>query len=535
MRLAVLVLFSIFYFLFSARSALAGTFYISSSLGSDSRSSTQAQSKTTPWAHAPGMKNWTGTYTPVAGDRFIFYGGDSWTVASFQWQISWSGTSSQPIYFGVDSTWFNAGVCGATWCRPIFDFQNTIVSAGCGGSTCAGVIVNANYVTVDSIEFLHFEMANATVRTQYRSDIIRGNESSTQTGDIIENCYFKDWGMEGTVTSSNSADTGGGGVENGFWGATALTFQGNVIDDQNGACGSTSPCYTGAGVNNGYRTLFNVCRYTNNCFKVQGLFQGNLIHDMEISTDFGNGGSDPGNHENPIYGEGPGYFIGSVMYNIPAGATSQFFPTGVSNPVIYTADNVFDLTGSYSQCFVDRYGTASGTVAYYHYNDTCKNANNTTYAVRATHDNGCIASITIVNLHSINDPWSGSSAPVTVTQTGGPDIVPFVNVDSGCSTAISITTSVPQSTASANAQGYALANGWQPTSGTNATVGKGTNETALCTGLLAPLCQALNYANLTLPGTTRPASGAWDAGAYQFGVPVLHPAIPPTNLMLSAH
>ena len=523
-----------------AGSARAGTFYISSSLGSDSRSSTQAQSKTTPWAHAPGMKNWTGTYTPVAGDRFIFYGGDTWTIASFQWHITSSGNSSQQIYFGVDPTWFNAGVCGAVWCRPIFDFQNTIVSSS-GGVSAVGVWISGNYITLDNIEFLHFELPNANLRSQFRADTIHGPDTGSNTlayGEIIENCLFKDWGMEGTVAPGTSADTGGAGSIGGFLddGTThGLQLLNNTFDDQNGSCGSpTTGCYTGGGIAAGYITKNNICRYANNCFALfvpGGLFEANVIHDMYLSTDQA-GGSDSGNHENQIYGKCWGYLIGNLVYATPAGATLQLDPASncqIAGQTFYTANNVFDLTGSYSQCWVDR-----GNWSFYHYNDTCKTPGSATYMTRSEVGSGCPTDIHIINAHVVLDSYAGTTAPQTTSSTGA-SITAFANVDSGCTTAVSVTTSVAQSTAGANAQGYSLSNGWQPTSGSNATVGKGTNETALCTGLLAPLCQALNYANLTLPGTTRPASGAWDAGAYQFGVPVLHPAVPPLNLMLSAH
>lgn len=57
---------------------------------------------------------------------------------------------------------------------------------------------------------------------------------------------------------------------------------------------------------------------------------------------------------------------------------------------------------------------------------------------------------------------------------------------------------------------------------TSAARGIGTNLTSLCTGNLAPLCS-------DAAGNARPSSGAWDAGAYQYGsvaasAPVFSPA-----------
>lgn len=117
--------------------AQAATYYISKSLGSDSYTSTQAQSKSTPWAHLPGMPSATGNasaHTPSAGDSFILYGGDTWTASDLG--INWtnytgsaancvlpygSGATSSCIYVGVDKTWYKSSTCGSSWCRPIFN------------------------------------------------------------------------------------------------------------------------------------------------------------------------------------------------------------------------------------------------------------------------------------------------------------------------------------------------------------------------------------------------------------------------------
>ncbi len=58
---------------FSAKSVSATTYYVSTS-GADSNNGT---SKSTPWAHLPGMPAATGTagsYSAVAGDTFYLEG-----------------------------------------------------------------------------------------------------------------------------------------------------------------------------------------------------------------------------------------------------------------------------------------------------------------------------------------------------------------------------------------------------------------------------------------------------------------------------
>lgn len=116
-------------FVLSASSVFAQhTYYISKSLGSDSNSATQAQSNSAPWAHLPGMPSCASScasYSPVAGDQFILYGGDTWGKTDLGVLWTWGGTSGKPIYIGVDQTWFNSSVCGLSWCRPIWNCQTS--------------------------------------------------------------------------------------------------------------------------------------------------------------------------------------------------------------------------------------------------------------------------------------------------------------------------------------------------------------------------------------------------------------------------
>ena len=120
------------------------TYYVSKSSGSDANTPTKATNKSTPWQHLPGMagcrtgcaaiSGWTGPlgpgngYVPVPGDQFILYGGDTWTSTDLPLNWNGSGTgqcvttpNSSCIYIGVDQTWYNASVCGSSWCRPTFD------------------------------------------------------------------------------------------------------------------------------------------------------------------------------------------------------------------------------------------------------------------------------------------------------------------------------------------------------------------------------------------------------------------------------
>lgn len=85
-----------------------------------------------------------------------------------------------------------------------------------------------------------------------------------------------------------------------------------------------------------------------------------------------------------------------------------------------------------------------------------------------------------------------------------------------------------QSPSTANTQGY-VAPTWGPADG--ATAGAGTNLASFCSGTLTALCTSTSLRG-TLAGVTRPASGAWDIGAYFVGAGAPDP---PSNVSASAH
>src|SRR5271165_3404993 len=132
-------------------------YYISISLGSDSNSQTAAKSKSTPWAHAPKMASFTGTYSHTAGDCFVFHGGDTWSASTDKMVINAGGSSGAGNdYYGVDTTWPTSG-----WTRPILSGGNplsTSFAGSCthdfnnGSSDTIPISVTAGYVTIDNLE-----------------------------------------------------------------------------------------------------------------------------------------------------------------------------------------------------------------------------------------------------------------------------------------------------------------------------------------------------------------------------------------------
>ena len=145
----------------------AATYYVSYSLGSDSYDGTEkahTTGTTGPFKHAPGMLGLTTTntstgdqctancasYTPVAGDSIILYGGDIWAYTALPWNFTWAGsgttsaygcTGSGCIYIGYDATW-NKGIVNSVTltrdlggCNP--SSPPTVSFSGGGGTGAA--------------------------------------------------------------------------------------------------------------------------------------------------------------------------------------------------------------------------------------------------------------------------------------------------------------------------------------------------------------------------------------------------------------
>ncbi len=141
----------IFVMLLLAQGAGATTYYVDYSSGSDSNNGT---SKTTPWKRAPGMPGCSGncaSANPLPGDSIVFKGGVTWPMSTIGgcFAITSGGAAGSRVYYGVDNSWFSGG----SWTRPIFSGQGAVLPTLCGHLSNVFMIIQANYVTIDNIEF----------------------------------------------------------------------------------------------------------------------------------------------------------------------------------------------------------------------------------------------------------------------------------------------------------------------------------------------------------------------------------------------
>lgn len=486
------------------------TYYISKSLGSDSNSAAQAQSKSTPWAHVRGMPSCTSNcsaHTPTAGDSFILYGGDSWTAGDQEWLWQWSGSSgscalpygsgatSTCIYIGVDKTWYNASVCGASWCRPILNG---------GGSATGGSIVSQfhivsseSYVVLDNIEFTN--LYQSATSGEYHNVM-------TESGNVeIMNNYMHGWSRQNGIPNDDGQDFGVNVNASccGQSGLPNIYIHNNVID------GSDTTQDMWNGVNGGDHVYNNFVQYV--CSNFRGDFtdfHGNTAQHNVLCWN--------ADHANLMFIFGlwgsatTGYFYNNIAANGIGMGSEVFWLIGNSscsgctiygyNNLIWNAGRGFDIGGH----------PGSGPFGTFNmYNNTVQADGN--HCVGNGEVQSGQSTTNYENMHCINGTTCDATG-TTCNNLGGL---------LAQTTAQSNANSSPHFDQYTSSEMYA----YSPVAVTNSTVGAGNNLTGSCSGSLASLCSDTTYATedvsahvVAMRSTNpRPSSGAWDIGAYEFG------------------
>jgi hypothetical protein len=513
--------------IFASTIGFAQTYYIAAN-GSDSNTSTQAQSKTTPWAHAPGDSAATGNaaaYIPVPGDSFVFRGCDTWTLTG-QINLKSSGSSGSPISYGVpDQTWYNTSVCPSGWNRPILSGGGTWPG---GTSTAAFEANGKSYLNIEWFEFTNFYYSGATVTMI---------DLSSGTNINVFGNYIHGW-HAGTVNSS--AVMYGIHRQIGNNGDQIQVYQ-NAID------GSDTD-------SNSQGTSVLIHTYIN------GPLPGGAVYQNYMAS------------SNNCFVNGPQSFHDNTLFNCglnPAPGSGQhnnIFESNTDRPNMTFYNNfiIHGNTGLAANTTQNQMAPQSGTTSYA-FNNVIVDSN-----PGADHNMMCEAALSNPggNCTWFNNTVEGG-ADTAGAGGGSPPHNSVGRVSSGTATLINnhfITSSaapaydqvssgtlspapqndVIQSQATANSQGYNLGQAYpfSPTSSNGATVGAGANKSSLCT-TIASVDSAAGTACLSdttlgvayntfkhtvsFPARTviaRPTN--WDAGAYQFGAS--NAPNPPTGL-----
>jgi hypothetical protein len=478
---------------------ITSCFYISKSTGSDTNAGT---TEAAPWAHAPRMPSCTGTCaatTPAAGEGFIFKGGDSWTSADVGFDITSSGTSSNPIYWGPDKTWFNSSVCGSSWCRPILDSQSTSTqNVWKWQSTNSWHIVD------------NFEMIG--MRNNQNGFLFQGASNMRAT-----QMYIHGWGHTGNQDNVGMFTQCGPGTN----------VDHNIVDGAD----STKNTFNGV-----FSSCAGTIAYNYFSYLVSGVL-GNtdIIHDNVVLNTVT---SVDGDHCNGVFTFSPASGNGQIIYNnyINNGNSCQggvvLWFNGNGSPIPSSVNFGFNnvLWGlSSNPVNIGNHATGSyGT--YYWFNNTvdcslggCGGAPGNGYWVMNDNNNHLIPG----PLNFDSSAFGGATPPVCNKGVKG--------TSGGC-------TDLTQTESVANGQGYTSTEKfpYSPisscTSSSCSTVQAGTNLTSTYCSTLSGInpvagtaCSkgtsvacAYNTSNHTLScpndaAITRPSTGAWDIGAYQLG------------------
>ena len=493
-RVVAIALFVIF--ACGATEMKASTTHYIAANGSDSN---DGLSKTSPWSHLPGMRSCTGacsSYTPAAGDRFILRGGDKWASTNFPMAWPSSGSSTSPIYIGVDKTWY----AGSSWTRPVMDGGTGNLSTS--NNSIFDFRGHDNFI-VDNIDFNNFHASGYS--GAYGSCGIINAQGLQNI--VVENSYFHNMMVDGTNSTECFA----------VQGATYAPFGGSSEINNNVFEGNGT---TFIGVATGIGTFKNNVAHdlTQMFFPMgHGEISGNLLYNCGYPS-FQPGSSNQHSDAIQINGaDGTFYIHDNVIHDTGSDSNgNECEASFYGNPgeTDYVWNNV--LYNIHGNSFALTQNSSPGVAAYFWNNSVQGGQDGAGYCFRAGHG-GSYSTIQIINNHCIssqsqaNDPGlSASSMTVknNIIQTVG-------TADSNLS---------PHYDQYSTSETFVFS----PLASTNSTIAAGVNLASNCTGTRAGLCSDTSYSCKlqTVNGVvesvcpirttaTRPSSGTWSVGAYQ--------------------
>lgn len=494
-----------------AGSALATTYYIATN-GSDANNGT---SKTTPWAHLPGMRTWKGSHTPVAGDTLILRGCDDWPNASFPISWNWSGTSGSHIIVDRDTTWYNTATCPSGWNRPMFDANSAIINPPeCSNDNAFWAFASVNYVDVNWIELINYHWTSPNANGSCFSNEYMVYAPQTSSHIRLSNWYVHKW------TLAAGADD----VDHEFMeGCETCSVDYMVANNTDGSQ------HTGIGMQ--WPTQHSIFKSVANALKpnMSGEFAYNDISDVDNAV--ANVHSNCIESIPPIRGSGTLYIHDNRVHD---NGSCEGLQVGNNGETDYVWNNLWYNNTSVGANGPDVPQNDNQAVALYYFNNT--NMDSDTVCVRTDPPATFWSSaFVMVNNHCITN-----GTPTGTSQSQG-----MMNQTVSGAKTLVFSNNVVESIATANSQGYTNSQGYvfSPTSATSPTVGAGRNLTSsywpagfsindttyACSqqtiaGVVQSVCPAR-------PPQGRPASGAWDVGAYQFSsIGSKAAPAPPTNV-----
>ena len=523
-------------------------YYIAAN-GSDSNNGT---TESTPWLHAPGMPACTSNCATVqnanpVGTGYILRGGDTWhfgnsSASPYAGGFSWgsnggSNSGAQPLYFGVDQSWFSGG----SWARPILTEDNppntSQTLSSCTFPTGGNLISfgGANNIILDNFELTGVCTTSANWNVVY----VAYNPLNGYAN--FYNLYIHGWSHVGFPNPNNC--TQNSTCMSAFRGSSNTAPPGETLlyDVVDGADSDPVPmelCYCGA-----WRIAYS---YFNNGSQFITRTQ-NSFHDNAILNFVDNG------HANVMesVGDFPGPSNAYAVYNnifahlyVSTKVYSNvcFWPSEPVGSTLYWFNNIVYDAGPCEFFNMGQNGSNEGTIAMF----------NNTFQFNHRTDGGA---------DNLSCSATGNAAPYTNGNNHfiSDDVATVAGMyAANCSGQGTDTNSLLMKNGTATSDGYTSSqtNVFSPTSSSSPTVGVAANRSSsFCSALTtasgidsyladaAAVCQSdtryactYNSSNhqVSCPARTvnaRPGNGGgnWDIGAYEYGNP-LPPPNPPTGL-----
>ena len=569
-----------------ASSPLAGnsTCFFIAATGSDANNGT---SESTPWLHAPGMPNCSGNCateqkalgsenTANPGVGFVFRGGDTWHFGNSSaspyvggtYTNIWSGGSSSSnceyegnqtgcLYIGVDLTWYNSSACGSSWCRPIFNGDNP-TSTSLVSSCAYGAIGSSNImfsfavgqtgVYLDGIEFTglcsHALNVGSASTDLY---IYEGWPPSNSSLVFKNNIYIHGWTLTAAdIIAGESASAQPCYLMTGGFPEVLMNSVIDNSDSYPGGCGDD--------------VFPNVQHWKNNAFRYGSQIVANACHDIhdnifeywQTNDGLGHGNVFECNADGDA---GPAEVFYNNIFRHTASGFAASGEVGIwrcpdKTPQYWFNNLIYDFAGGFQYAtggFCDNSG------GQYMFNNTLVDMRNPCY-IGGQH-------LTVYNEHLIGStPWDSGATSCN----GGPSSSTNVVMSDSKATSQGYTTGAAGLSMSNTCASESSNQPCTPTAASTGTVAAGANEQAYCSAMAAmattnsfgaydpsvavDAANACKYAttdacsynstthSMNCPAQTpvqRPASGNWDAGAYQ-DPPSSQPQ-PPTNVQATAH
>ena len=513
-KLGFLAIFlSVFVF---AGCASATTYYISFSSGSNANNGT---SKSTPWKTHPYMQSAAGctgtgsapSYSHAAGDQFIFKQGDSWPNACFDMVIQNGGAPGNPDVYTFDPTWGTPGGTTGNLGQAVGTYQFTAGGSVINGSDGWNNFIYDNLPN-SYIIFNGMELTGLTWTGCPSFGNAHMFQIFTTTDLTISNIYAHGW------THSNSTCDS----MNGIRGQASSPYNvrtrvtGSVFDGANSG---------GSGVADSGEAAAELQMMDNNIVKnmSNGLLPtaNAIVHDNQIGPI--NLSFDSSDHENciepivmPAGMTSTNYFYNNVWHDCTAvGILTQGAAPSSGIEIDYLWNNVAyvgSVSGPPIPMQFDSVSSSNSSSEIHAWNNTIYGGTSDVCMRTIGRGNGNFGVIDIENNHCISDVG---------TITLGTNANTYKN-----------TNNVLMGTSAAGSQGFTSSEtyAYSPTSGSSGTVGAGANLTTFASGNTASLVKDTIYGGVRT-AKSRPSSGAWDAGAYEFsssgasGAPA-----PPTNV-----